>query len=112
MTVFTQKMGQSVGKDFYVQAGMPVGGMATVPVTVPGAMGGKVPTPVDFSTGCVAVEFNLKREYQKRGTTMTTASMLYLDEKGRLRIRIQAEDAESPVYKGTAAAAPPAPAGG
>jgi hypothetical protein len=103
VTVFTQKMGQTVRKTFDVEAGMAIGGPAMVPV----AMAGNAPTSVDFSTGCVAVALDMERKFIRRSggsgiapgsLEVTTAAMVYLDEKGRLRTRILAEDENSPEY--------------
>jgi hypothetical protein len=99
MTVFTQKMGQTVQKTFDVEPGMAVGGPAQVPVRIKGG----ALTPVDFSTGCVAVAVDMERKFMQRtagggSLEITTAAMTYLDEKGRLKTKVLAEDVKSPEY--------------
>jgi hypothetical protein len=103
VTVFTQKMGQTVRKAFDVEAGISIGGPAMVPV----AIAANAPTSVDFSTGCVVVAIDMERKFVRRGgggilgassLDLTTAAVTYLDEKGRLRTRVMAEDLLNPEY--------------
>ena len=58
----------------------------------------------DFSTGCAAIECELRRTILKTDimgsrTEAATSALLYLDEKGRLRTRLQADDEANPDYQ-------------
>jgi hypothetical protein len=101
--VFTRKMGQTVKQTLEIEPGMTIGSPAMVPLANPMGIG-NTPQMVDFSTGCTAVECELRRALLKTDimgarTESATSSLLYLDEKLRLRTRIQADDEGNPDYQ-------------
>lgn len=82
VTVFTRSTGQQVKERFTVVPGQSIGGVKNIELTNPADQTvGNV--PVDFSTGAIAVQFNIIRT-----TGRSLVEMLYLDEKGDLRSKV------------------------
>lgn len=82
VTVFTRSTGQQVKERFSVVPGQSIGGVKNIELTNPADQSvGNV--PVDFTTGAVAVQFNVIR-----ATGRNIVEMLYLDEKGDLRTKV------------------------
>jgi len=101
--VFTRKMGQMVKQTLDLEPGMAIGSPTTVKLANPMGIG-TMDMNVDFSTGCVAIECDLKRplfrtDIMGSRTESTTTALLYLDEKGRLRTRFQEDDKANPDYQ-------------
>lgn len=91
-------LGQVVKGTFLVQEGQPIGGKQEVEVTNP-ADGRQIKQTVDFTTGAVAVKFDFNKMIQRLNAARKTVELLYLDERGQLRSRTQAEDQDSERYK-------------
>ncbi len=98
MTVFTRTLGQYVAKDFMVEPGQSIGGLAKVKVTNP--VDRKVmDVNASFTTDAVAVAIKFRHSIIKNGRPRDTVSILYLDGDGVLRTRIKAIDEDAPRYK-------------
>ncbi|MGC9454800.1 MAG: hypothetical protein ACP5HU_08030 [Phycisphaerae bacterium] len=98
VTVFRHSRGQVVRYRFTVSPGDPIGRVEEVPVIDPLA-GGEAETPVDFSTGAVAIDFDFGKRVLVSGMERETVEMLYLDELGRMNSRVLLDDRDSQSYR-------------
>ena len=100
VAVFTRRLGQVVEHVFAVDKGQPIGSKVIKKLRNPppgqnaaAAAAGAPPAAralssemeVDFSTGAVAVDVDFSRAVFKKGGSVKTTEMVYLDEKGRLQ---------------------------
>jgi hypothetical protein len=98
VVVFAYSMGQRVRQTFTVGPGEPIGGIRQVSLVNPATLQ-KTSQDVDFSTGCVAIDFNFDKRVRRGNIIRPTVEMLYLDNSGKLRSRVGVLDEESEAYK-------------
>ena len=101
VAIFNRVIGMRVKKTATVSEGQSIGLTAKVKVIGPDDSESQR-IPVDFSTGAIAVDFEYNKPFDAGGLgnkNKVTSEMIFLDEKGNLRIRLRALDTDSLRYK-------------
>jgi hypothetical protein len=97
VTVFARKWGQYVSRRFNVSEGQAIGESASVRLVNPESQeSGR--EDVDFYTGAVVVRLDFGRKVEERGYARETVEMVYLDEEGQLKSRLENYDKDCDDY--------------
>jgi len=100
VTVFTQRLGQTLMASFLVERGDAIGQVASVDV-IDLVQGQEERRDIDFQTGAVVLSLRFDKPVVRDQVNRNTVEMLYVDDKGELRrcIMVTDIDPDSPEYR-------------